>query len=1246
MMIFVWAVTINVATAQPYCDIRTYSIRDGLAANVVSGMGQSPDGLMWFGTYHGLCTFDGYQFMSFSETGGDQLSSNRIAVVKPNSHFGVWVITYDRGLYLLDTRTCAYREITLLEADNKKKPFHARNVYTFPENGHTWITSDLSDCCLRVSDRCPDSMQLIGSRQLPLLNRVMKKVLADDEGREWIFTDGGVTLWGDTCRLLMQAGQFEHLATVEKRTFLAETNGHLYCYEQGASQLKPVALTPAPHQIHCLKASLNNQLFIGTDEGVLQLDTRTLTIRQIATGTKPVSHINIDSNDRVWAFTDDGQVLLYAAGDLMAHIVPMDASRSMLSTLGGKHLWLEDGNGIVWMVPEQGCFCYYDEVSHSLLPYVLPPEQYYLTSGTAILKYYIDQQRNLWFTSGHELTLVNLKYHHIRQYLVRPDVETRSVLSLSDGTIWAGTYDGYIVVFNADGRQQGYLGRQGRVVAQPEAFSTRIYAMRQDTKGRIWICTKGDGLYLIDGVKMNHFLHQSNDTYSLSHNEVYDIDEDERGNIWIGTHGRGLNLVSEQADGNIRFIHVDNRMTTYPVNHFGRIRRITHDGQGTVILSTTGGLLTFDNRQTDFSKVRFYASQHIKGDSLSIRTSDVLQALVTRSGRVCVTTMGGSLQWIASDNLLADNLRCHSIHQQHEGNVLSLVEDLNGYVWAVREASVEVFTPQMEPFAEYGSNDIGEHSEFTEALPSLNKQDGRMWLPMIGGLMGLHPDELRKSRFQPNIVFTSVRFQGDAHSQPLLHAEVLRVPSDRRSLTLFFAALDYQQNELMRYAWRMDDDKEWNFVGNDHQAHLNHIPAGRHRLVVCSTNCDGVWMDNETTLVIEAEPTFWETIWARLLYVLLIVLAIGTAIHIYMLRRKAALQREMDEMKSRFYTDVGHQLRTPLTLIGGPVAEVLAQEKHLADDSRTHLEMVQRNARHMLSLVNKMLNRSEHSDVYVSDQTVSETPAANTSEQPATKPTTDIRLLVVEDNADLRSFLVSILRSDYQVMEASNGKEGLEKALQQPDFIITDVTMPEMDGLTMVHEIKQNTDICHIPIVVLSAKASLNDRLQGLREGIDDYITKPFSATYLRQRIENIISQRRMLQQRWLGQLDEAPREYRLEAPEIIDADQKMMEQLMKFLEGQISNADLRIEDMADAVCMGRTVFYSKLRSIVGMSPSDFLRRLRMQRAEVLIVRSQQTVSQIAYAVGYSDPKYFAKCFKKDTGMTPSEYRESKKNDL
>lgn len=154
-----------------------------------------------------------------------------------------------------------------------------------------------------------------------------------------------------------------------------------------------------------------------------------------------------------------------------------------------------------------------------------------------------------------------------------------------------------------------------------------------------------------------------------------------------------------------------------------------------------------------------------------------------------------------------------------------------------------------------------------------------------------------------------------------------------------------------------------------------------------------------------------------------------------------------------------------------------------------------------------------------------------------------------------------------------------------------------------------------------------------------------------------------MLQRTWLGQLGgtensaleptpfstsekttmETPhREYRLEAPEIVDTDQEMMEKLMKFLEANISEQDLKIEDMADAVNLGRTVFYGKIKSIVGMAPFDFLRHIRMQRAEDLISRSQMNISEVAYAVGFTDPKYFTKCFKKETGMTPTEYRDKK----
>ena len=165
--------------------------------------------------------------------------------------------------------------------------------------------------------------------------------------------------------------------------------------------------------------------------------------------------------------------------------------------------------------------------------------------------------------------------------------------------------------------------------------------------------------------------------------------------------------------------------------------------------------------------------------------------------------------------------------------------------------------------------------------------------------------------------------------------------------------------------------------------------------------------------------------------------------------------------------------------------------------------------------------------------------------------------------------------------------------------------------------------------------------MQGLKEGIDDYITKPFSALYLKLRVRNIIAQRHMLQQNYVEQLKPDNEEsYQLDTPQIVDADRDMMQKLMEFLETRISDANLRIEDLADAVHLGRSVFYGKIKSISGMTPVDFLRHIRMKRAEELIRRSNYPFSQIAYEVGYSDPKYFSKCFKKETGMTPSEYRE------
>lgn len=260
-----------------------------------------------------------------------------------------------------------------------------------------------------------------------------------------------------------------------------------------------------------------------------------------------------------------------------------------------------------------------------------------------------------------------------------------------------------------------------------------------------------------------------------------------------------------------------------------------------------------------------------------------------------------------------------------------------------------------------------------------------------------------------------------------------------------------------------------------------------------------------------------------------------------------------------------------------------------------------------------------------------------------------LTILVVEDNEELKTFLKNILSENYTVITASNGKEGWQHAVDNiPDLIISDVMMPVMDGLEMIRQIKENNNICHIPIIVLSAKASLDDRIAGLEQGIDDYITKPFSATYLKTRIASLLRQRKSLQEIYMAKLTEGKEIAVAEAltpsqPQITPYDEQFMQKVMEFIEEQMDNAELTIDEFAEHLMLSRTIFYRKLKSIIGLTPVDFIREVRIKRAAQLIDSGEYNFSQVAYMTGFNDPKYFSKCFKKVVGITPSEYKEKNK---
>lgn len=293
------------------------------------------------------------------------------------------------------------------------------------------------------------------------------------------------------------------------------------------------------------------------------------------------------------------------------------------------------------------------------------------------------------------------------------------------------------------------------------------------------------------------------------------------------------------------------------------------------------------------------------------------------------------------------------------------------------------------------------------------------------------------------------------------------------------------------------------------------------------------------------------------------------------------------------------------------------------------------------------------SEPQIPAQTVEEsTPSTNV---PVPEEENDIQkdtMLLVEDNVELRSFLRTIFADEYHVVEAVNGADGLEKALKLiPDIIISDVMMPVKDGFEMMQDLRNELTTSHIPLILLTAKTAIESKLEGLAYGADDYITKPFSATYLQARVKNILIKRRKLQEIFREKLmdspsktdtkDEAPSE---KIPEMSPSDQKFMNKLMELMEANLDNGNLIVDDLVKEMAVSRSVFFKKLKSLTGFAPVEFIREVRINRAVQLIDTGEYSITQISYMVGINDPRYFSKCFKQKMGMTPSEYRDSKGN--
>jgi DNA-binding response OmpR family regulator len=248
-------------------------------------------------------------------------------------------------------------------------------------------------------------------------------------------------------------------------------------------------------------------------------------------------------------------------------------------------------------------------------------------------------------------------------------------------------------------------------------------------------------------------------------------------------------------------------------------------------------------------------------------------------------------------------------------------------------------------------------------------------------------------------------------------------------------------------------------------------------------------------------------------------------------------------------------------------------------------------------------------------------------------------ILVVEDSADFRDYIRGSLEPLYMVVEAKDGQEGIKKAKKIiPDLIISDIMMPEVDGYALCRVLKNDIKTCHIPIILLTAKASEENIIQGLEIGADDYIIKPFSTKILCARIKNLIDLRHQLQEKRKKQMMLQPTEI-----SISSMDEEFYKELQGVIEKNLSDSEFNVEELGKKLFMSRSTLYRKVMALVGETPHQFIRSYRLKRAAQLLKSNFGNVTEVALEVGFCNMAHFTQCFKEQFNQLPSTFQDSQK---
>ncbi|WP_448701386.1 two-component regulator propeller domain-containing protein [Mucilaginibacter sp. AW1-3] len=974
-------------------EVTHYGTKDGLSHDGVICITRDREGFMWFGTYDGLDRFDGHNFVIYKTRPGDSsvVHSDKIKDIVEDKAAYLWVQTFDYKVYRFEKATEAFVD----PFQGYYKKFHNEQliidkIVADPRGGAWFVTK--REGIYYVQNR-PGS--------LPVLTYFSKDQQGDlrikgdrvnfhrisKNGWMWVGSGGGLDALvrrddGTYVKVKFDAAsdrelsntKFNCMAEGSRAIYFGTANGRLVIYDKVQRTFVSEQITGGV-SVNDVCILAENQIYLSTSgEGLINFNPVTRQKTPIKPNDHAVYHsLFKDRSGQIWIEPDGNGVDKYNPQTGVIKSFSQKPDYPSLSR--GYHLYT-DVNGILWVSMRGGGFGYYDAAADKVEYFFDEPGSPFQKFSNVINALYFDPSGIMWLSGkdGGVFKIAPLAngFNYI-QPAVKPrsrsENDVRAMMQDLKGRFWVCTMDGLVHVYDHKAEINVFANKSNHI-----GF---VYSITQDSKGNVWMGTKGDGLFKATPVNssqtsytVSQYRNISGDKNSLSSDKVYSVIEDHKGRIWVGTFGGGLNLLVANGSS-YQFRHCFNTFHNYPYPLAKMVRDICEDNDGNIWVVSGNGVLVFDGNQQVNDDYRFIIYKKIAGDPNSLATDHVQYICKDNKGQLWLGSFGGGISKIIVNNHDISNVKFKTITTTQglpNDVVLSMVADNQNNVWIATAAGLACLDAKTETFRNYDPFEASIKTNFSEAT-CLKAADGTLLFGCLDGYISFKPGEIGTHHLPANMVLTNMQVSyknviPGVENSPLKYTvnetRSVTLNHDQNAISIDYTVLDYRDFSKISYSYKLENfDTTWHIVNDMHKAIYTNLPPGTYTFRVRGYSNDLFSNVPEKALQIIIRSPLYLTWWAYLTYLVLAAVVIWLTGNIVTtmigLRNKVEVERQLTEVKLSFFTNISHELRTPLTLISNPLEE-LSETETLSEKGREYFKIINRNVARMIRFTNQLLD--------------------------------------------------------------------------------------------------------------------------------------------------------------------------------------------------------------------------------------------------------------------------------------------------